>query len=101
MSDLCTIAFGSKFRLYERNLKKDKVHVRIENVDFKVKKFHEKSFIEFSVPVEQWREMVEAWQNSEWGQDKNIDRAAINESTLENIALFLSEENEYDSTEST
>ncbi len=79
MSMKTTIAKGEAYHLYEEALDNTKIHLEFEEVELDLAiRRNGRSVVKVSIPIQEWRQIVGGWQQSEWASDKRRDYSPIN-----------------------
>lgn len=79
MSMKNTIARGDTFHLYEEPLDNTSLYLEFEEVELDLAiRRNGRSVVKVSIPIQEWRQIVGGWQQSEWASDKRRDYSPIN-----------------------
>ena len=79
MSMKNTIAKGDTFVLYEEALDNTSVHLEFEEVELDLAiRRNGRSVVKVSIPINEWRQIINGWQQSDWASDSRRDYSPIN-----------------------
>jgi len=79
MSMKNTIAKGETFHLFEEALDNTGVYLEFEEVqlDLAIRR-NGRSVVKLAIPIQEWRQIITGWQQSEWASDIRRDYSPIN-----------------------
>ena len=95
MSTKCTIAHGTNFHFYEECFDPDRVYFRLEGAAATVElHVEDRRLVTVGIDIAIWRQIVEAWLKSYWGQhpEEDYDRTPPDFELLERFIKTLSKE---------
>ena len=79
MSMKNTIARGDTFHLYEEPLDNTSLYLEFEEVELDLAiRRNGRSVVKVSIPIQEWRQLILGWHQSEWSSDKRRDYSPIN-----------------------
>lgn len=79
MSMKNTIAKGETFHLYEEPLDNTCLYLEFEEVELDLAiRRSGRSAVKVSIPIQEWRQIIAGWQQTDWASDKRRDYSPIN-----------------------
>ncbi len=79
MSMKNTIAKGETFHLFEEALDNTGVYLEFEEVELDLAiRRNGRSVVKLSIPIQEWRQIIAGWQQSDWASDIRRDYSPIN-----------------------
>ena len=79
MSMKNTIAKGDAFHIFEEALDNTSVYLEFEEVELDLAiRRSGRSVVKLSIPIQEWRQIITGWQQSEWASDSRRDYSPIN-----------------------
>ena len=77
MSTKCTLGHGPQHHLYAECFENENVHLQLDRLEYEVCRYDGADSLRVAIPIKLWREIVQAWLESEWSKDPGRDNAKL------------------------
>ena len=79
MSMKTTIARGEAFHVFEQALDNTAIYLEFEEVELDLAiRRNGRSMVKLTIPIQEWRQIITGWMQTEWASDKRRDYSPIN-----------------------
>ena len=79
MSMKNTIAKGEAFHFFEEALDNTSLYLEFEEVELDLAiRRNGRSVVKLSIPIQEWRQIISGWHQTDWSENKQRDYSPIN-----------------------
>lgn len=79
MSMKNTIAKGDAFHFFEEALDNTSLYLEFEEVELDLAiRRNGRSMVKLSIPIQEWRQIIAGWHQTDWSEDSRRDYSPIN-----------------------